>query len=58
MKPMQINDAMKKLEAGMWDKKHRDIIDKLSQLVLLSEYDKAISLINDTMFYHWEQRVF
>jgi hypothetical protein len=49
MKPMQINEILKKLAAKTWDKKHKDIIDELSRLILVFEYDKAISLIDDSL---------
>ena len=49
MKPMQTNEILKKLAAKTWDKKHKDIIDELSRLILVFEYDKAISLIDDSL---------
>jgi len=45
---------LKGLQAGAWDDKQRKAIETLSRLVILFEYDEAISLI-DSLLQHLDQ---
>jgi len=45
----KINNLLKELESKIWDKTNRENINKISQLVLISDYDEAIELINNIL---------